>query len=129
MTALADRLARKSLALLAKYGQAASLTRRTVGEYDVATSTRTSSSVSYPLKVLVQSDSGQDKEGDSLQEGTAVRAARRKLLVGAHGLPVVPGPGDEVGPLEGRTWRVLAVDPPVQLGGTPILFTLRVASA
>ncbi|MBZ4402528.1 hypothetical protein, partial [Myxococcus sp. AS-1-15] len=98
MSAQSDRLARKALALLKRFGQAASLTRRTAGEYDVATSTRTTtSSSSYPVKVLVQSDSGQDKEGDSLQEGTAVRAARRKLLVGAHGLPVVPGPGDEVG--------------------------------
>ncbi|NTX09080.1 hypothetical protein [Myxococcus sp. CA040A] len=128
MSAQADRLVRKSLALLKKYGQAATLTRRTVGAYDVATSAPAVAVATYPVTVQVQADSGQDKEGDSLAKGSTVRAARRKLLVAAGGLSVVPAPGDEVGPLEGRTWTVLATDPPVQLGGTPILYTLRVAS-
>lgn len=128
MSAQADRLARKALALLEKYGEEAFLTRRTTGEYDVATSAPAVTVASHEVKVLVLADSGQDKEGDSLAKGSTVKAARRKLLVAAGGLAVVPVPGDEVGPLEVRTWTVLATDPPVQLGGTPILFTLRVSS-
>lgn len=128
MTAQADRLARKALGLLQRFGQAATLTRRTPGAYNPATSTSEEAVSTHPVRVLVQADSTEAGEGDSLAKGSAVRASRRKLQVAASGLGVVPGPGDEVGPLEGRTWRVLETLPPVQLGGTPILYVLRVAA-
>ncbi|RKH93622.1 hypothetical protein [Corallococcus sp. AB038B] len=128
MSAQADRLAAKSLALVKRYGQQATLTRAGPGTYDVATAKVVASTAAYPVQVLVQADSGQDKEGDSLTDGGTTRADRRKVLVAAGGLPVVPAPGDTVGPLEGRTWRVLRTDPPTQLGGTPILFNLRVSA-
>ncbi|MCY1042716.1 hypothetical protein OV208_15435 [Corallococcus sp. bb12-1] len=128
MSAQADRLAAKSLALLKRFGQAATLTQRAAGVYDVATSKVVTSATEHPVQVVVQADSGQDKEGDGLTEGGTARADRRKLLVAADGLPVTPAPGDTVGPLEGRTWRVLKTDPPTQLQGTPILYTLRVSA-
>lgn len=128
MSAQADRLARKALQLLQRFGQEATLTRRVAGAYNPATSAPAQSVSTHPVRVLVQADNTQEGEGDSLAKGSAVRAARRKVQVAASGLAVVPAPGDEVGPLEGRTWRVLATDPPVQLGGTPILYVLRVAA-
>ncbi|MFB1482268.1 hypothetical protein [Corallococcus sp. RDP092CA] len=121
-------MAKKALALVKRYGQAATLTRAGPGAYDVATAKVVASTATYPVQVLVQADSSQDREGDSFADGGTARADRRKLLVAAGGLPVVPAPGDTVGPLEGRTWRVLRADPPTQLGGTPILFTLRVSA-
>ncbi|WP_223644362.1 hypothetical protein [Corallococcus sp. EGB] len=128
MSAQADRLAAKALALVKRFGQQATLTRAGPGAYDVATAKVVASTATYPVQVLVQADSSQDREGDSFADGGTARADRRKLLVAAGGLPVVPAPGDTVGPLEGRTWRVLRADPPTQLGGTPILFTLRVSA-
>lgn len=128
MSAQADRLAKKALALLKRYGQLATLTRKGPGTYDVATAQVVASTAEHPVQVLVQADSSQDREGDSLTDGGTTRADRRKLLVAAGGLPVVPAPGDTVGPLEGRTWLVLRADPPTHLGGTPILFTVRVSS-
>jgi hypothetical protein len=128
VSAQADRLAAKALALVKRYGQQATLTRAGPGTYDVATAKVVVATSAHPVQVLVQADSGQDKEGDSLTDGGTTRVDRRKLLVAAGGLLVVPAPGDTVGPLEGRTWRVLRADPPTQLGGTPILFNLQVAS-
>ncbi|WP_163998675.1 hypothetical protein [Pyxidicoccus caerfyrddinensis] len=126
MSAQADRLARKALELLKRYGEEASLTRHVVGTYNPAESAPSASTTSHSVQVLVQADSGQD--GDALAKGAAVQVGLRKLLVAASGLAVVPAPGDEVGPLEGRTWRVLRTEPPVQLQGTPVLYVLRVAS-
>ncbi|QDE83306.1 hypothetical protein [Myxococcus xanthus] len=124
MSAQADRLAAKALALLKRYGQGATLTRRTPGAYDPALSTAPATVTTHTVQVLVQADNGYQE----LVPAGTVKVGRRKLLVAAAGLPVTPGPGDEVGPLEGATWRVLRTDPPVQLQGTPVLYVLRVAA-
>ena len=129
MSGRADKVAVKALAALKKHGQQAMLTRTVAGAYDVATaSVGPSTTTSHTVFLLVQADSAQG-DGDAEVEGGTVRKARRKLLVAAKGLPLVPAPGDTVGPVEGSTWRVYRVDPPQQLGGTPILFTLRVVAA
>ncbi|NTX57665.1 hypothetical protein [Myxococcus sp. CA039A] len=130
MSARADKVAQKARAAMKKHGQEATLSRTVRGAYDTGTGTTAPPSVSsHSVFLMVQADSGQDKEGNTEAEGTTVRKARRKLLVAAEGLPLVPEPGDSVGPVEALTWRVLAVDPPVQLGGKPILYTLRVVAA
>ncbi|WAM23825.1 hypothetical protein [Myxococcus sp. NMCA1] len=128
MSAQADRLARKALALLHRYGQAATLLRCTAGVYDPALSTAPTTITTHPVQVLVQADSGRG-EGQELVPSGTVKVGRRKLLVAAAGLPVTPGPGDEVGiALDGLSWRVLRTDPPVQLQGTPIIYVLRVVA-
>lgn len=124
MSAQADRLAAKALAQLKRYGQGATLTRRTTGVYDPALSTAPATVTTHAVQVLVQADNGHQE----LVPAGTVKVGRRKLLVAAAGLPVTPGLGDEVGPLEGCTWRVLRTDPPVQLQGTPVLYVLRVAA-
>src|SRR5437773_1392103 len=53
-------------------------------------------------------DSG---DGEALAPETQVGVSTRHIIIAASGLTFVPLPGDDVGPIEGRTWRFGPIAP------------------
>lgn len=123
MTARSDKLRAKALRVVrTKGGVACTLTRRSAGAYDPATSAAapaTATSAAYAA-VFPDEHSGDSDETDAAD----VIEERRKAEVPALGLAFVPAPGHTVGPLEGRTWNVVGVTS-VSVDGAYVLHELR----
>lgn len=108
MSARSDRLRRKARDVVSKRGGVAcTLTRRSSGAYDPATSaaaptTATSAAYAAVFPDEHSGDSDETDEADVVEE-------RRKAEVPALGLLFDPAVGDSIGPLEGRTWNVVGV--------------------
>ncbi len=125
-----ERIARKALAAITKYGVSLTLSRPAGGRYDAE---RSEVQASAPTNISVrgiveqQGTSQTNKADSSFADDSNVRAHRRKVTLAASGLAMVPQAGDTIGTIDGRTWRVEGVNT-VQMSDVPVLYECRVSS-
>lgn len=127
MSTLSRRIALKTQAVIKSKGVELTLTRTLALPYDPSTGEAETSTPSFPCFGVVQSDTGREHGATENAANTTTQTSRRKVTLAAHGLGLVPKPGDTLGPIEGKTWRVAGVTPE-QMNGDPILYVLRVTS-
>lgn len=116
--------------LIEANGAEVTWTRRTGQAYDPSTSLMTSTSAQIQLLAVIASAGKDDvfkAEAALAAQGGAVGQGFHKVMFAAKGLTNYPVAGDMIGPIDGRTWRVVTVDAE-RVTGLPVMFTVVVTS-
>ena len=122
MSSQSQRLAKKVLALHAKYGTAMTITRKVAGTYDPSASSAAETTQTFSTTGIIQA------YGTSLYRADLDLKDGNKQLLRAVSLPgnVEPKLGDTIGPIDGATWEVTGIIPQ-ELDGDYIQFQIKVA--
>jgi hypothetical protein len=122
----ADRLIKKLAAALAKRGASLVLSRSNAGAYDPNSSTVAGATTSGAVKGLVESVR-QFTPDRQLERGSSVERAAWKVTLANSGLPFAPDKGDLIGPIDGRTCKVVGLTSD-RLGDQVVSYVLRVSA-
>ena len=125
---LGPQLARKVYDQAKRFGVAIVVTRDTPGAFDPVTGGPTPGvTLTQSTYAIVQPASGGTVQAFDIrfEAGTLIETNLRALMLSAHGLSFVPGPGDTVTGIEGSEWTVLGVTPQ-SVAGAPVTYNMTV---
>lgn len=125
---LGSDLARKAYEQCKRFGVGITIARTEPGAYDPATGTNTAGTTQAQSTFAVVSPaSGGTVQAFDIRfdSGTLIETNLRALMLSAHGLAFVPGPGDIVTGIEGSTWTVLGCTPQ-SVSGVSVTYNMTV---
>lgn len=111
--------------LIEKFGQSATFTRISEGEYDAESgeSVEVEATFTANVAVLPVNDRGGER-ADNFKRDGLVDDKRRRLLVEVNSTGDEPSPTDTVA-VEGENWRIKGIEP-LAPGGVNVLYDLEV---
>ena len=124
---LGSDLALKAFAQVKRFGVPIVIATRTNGAYDPATGASSATEQTQSTYAVVQPASGGTVQAFDIrfERGTLIETNLRALMLSAHGLSFIPGPGDTVTGIEAATWTVLGVTPQ-SVAGVPVSYNMTV---
>ena len=111
-----------ALEAIKEAGTLLTFTKNVPGTVNAVTDRETGASQLQTTAYVVILPPPAPKPGESYAKDSQVLASMRRLLIAASGMAFAPEEGQEVGTIEGKTWRVGPVTSLAPDGGAAIIY-------